>query len=302
MHRTFFAYLGTGIIVLFMALSAIVTGHIAIAKGKRLPRTDRVLWHPLFGTLLGYLTVVLITLMALSAYNKGRHNQDMAVCQGNLREMQTVFREYREENPGMFPPLSSQPGVLMFSAEAIAPKDNTDPLPLTCPTIRYARKPTKGREASDKPAPPYDDQSYFYLGYAVLNDDDVEAFAQAYRKQISEGGTFDADLVVENGEGTRVLHRLSDGVFQVLATTQDRLSPPPLMGRQVVAYQTVGLAPTDDVPILIERDLGHVYTDWGPPRLCGAHVLYAYSGVHFIERGTWPMTEKTQRILAELAE
>jgi hypothetical protein len=262
-----------------------------------------VLWRPLFGTVLGYLnTVVPIMFIAIAYFGKGRPNQDMAVCQDNLRKMQAVFREYREENPGMFPPLSSQPGVLMFSTESIAPKDSTDPLPLTCPTIRYARKRTKSREASDKPAPPYDDQSYFYLGYAVLNDDDIEAFAQAYRKQIAEGGKFNQDLVVGNSEGTRVLHRLSDAVFQILPTTQGRQSPPPLKGHQVVAYQTVGLAPTDDVPILIERDLGHVYTDWGPPPPRGAHVLYAYSGVHFIERGTWPMTEKTQRILAELAE
>jgi hypothetical protein len=216
--------------------------------------------------------------------------------------MQTIFREYREENPGRFPPLSALPGVLMCSADEIVPKPYGDPLPLTCPTIRHAKKGTTGRENSNRPAPPYDDQSYFYLGYAVFNDDDIEAFAQAYRRQISEGRTFDEDLTLENGEGTRVLRRLSDSVFQALPATQGRLSPPRLEGRQVVAYQTVGLAPTDDVPILIERDRGHVHTDWGPPPPRGAHVLYAYSGVHFIERGTWPITEKTQRILAELAE
>ena len=248
-----------------------------------------------FASLNSLKVVLMIVLVALACSCKARHSHDMAVCQGNLREMQALFREYREENPGTFPPLSSQPGVLMFSAKAIAPKDDTEPLPLTCPTIRYARKRTTGREASD-------DQSYFYLGYAVLNDDDVEAFAKAYRKQIAEGGTFDGDLVVEDGEETRVLHRLSDGVFQVLRATQDHRSPPRLEGHRVLAYQTVGVAPTDDVPILIERGLGHVYADWGPPPPRGANVLYAYSGVHFIEHGTWPMTEKTQRILAELAE
>jgi hypothetical protein len=284
----------------FLGLAAVVAGHIAIAKGRRASRTGGLPRRALFATVLGYLNIVVpVVLLAWAYFGKGRPNQDMAVCQDNLRKMQTVFREYREEHPGMFPPLSPQPGVLMFSADSIPLKET---LPLTCPTIRYAEKGTAAHKAARMQTPPHDDQSYFYLGYAVLNDDDVEAFAQAYRRQIAESGTFDEDLVVEDGEGTHVIHRLSDSVFQALPTTQERLSPPSLEGHQVVAYQTVGLAPTDDVPILIERDLGHVYTDWGPPPPRGAHVLYAYSGVHFIERGTWPMTEKTQRILAELAE
>lgn len=299
-YGAFLAYLGTGLIVLFMALSAIVTGHIAIARGRRVPGTGRVFWRALFGTLLGYLNVVVpIMLVAFAYFSKGRPNQDMAVCQGNLRAMQSVFREYREEHAGMFPPLSSQPGVLMFSAEAITPKDNTDPLPLTCPTIRYAKKRTQGLEASNKPAPPYDDQSYFYIGYAVLNDDDVEAFAQAYRRQISEGGTFDKDLVVKDGEEAFVFHRLSEGVKDVLRADQDRRWVSPHEGRET-GYQQPCVV-TTDVPVLIERDMRHVYADCdGRPR--GALVLYLNAGVQFVEHGTWPMTEKTQRILAELAE
>jgi hypothetical protein len=206
--------------------------------------------------------------------------------------METVFREYAGENRGVFPPLSSQPGVLMFSAEAIPQKEDIGPL-LTCPTIRYAKQPTTG------PASPFDDQSYFYLGYALLNDDAVEAFAQAYRKHIAEGGTFDGDLVVEDGEGTHVLHRLSEGVEEVLRATQDRLSGSPH------AYYQRPDAVAGDVPLLIERGLGHVDADSDDGkgnRIRGAYVVYLNVGVQFVEHGTWPMTEKTQRILAELAE
>ena len=293
-YRTFLAYLGTGILVLIMALSAIVTGHIAIAKGKRLSGADRVFWRPLFGALLGYLTVALIILMALSAFNKGRHNNDMAVCQGNLKRIELVLREYANEHQGVFPPLSSQPGVLMFPAAAIPPESFTDRLPFTCPATRHAK-----HKASEKPASPYGDQSYFYLGYAVLNDDAVEAFAKAYRQQIAAGGAFDEDLVVEDGQGTHTLYRLAEGVEELLRASKDPLSVSPHEGREAY-YQVPGVV-SADVPLLIERDLGHVDTDWdGPPR--GAHVLYLHTGVQFVERGTWPMTEKTQRILAELAE
>ena len=293
-YRTFLAYLGTGIIALIMALSAIATGHVAIAKGKRLSGTARVLWRPLFGTLLGYLTVALIILLALSFFNKGRHNNDMAVCYGNLKRIEIVLREYANEHRGVFPPLSSQPGLLMFPPEAIPPESFTGQLPFTCPTLRHAKPKT-----SDTPELPYGDQSYFYLGYAVLNNDAVEAFAQAYREQVAAGGTFEEDLVVEDGKGPHILHRLAEGVEEVLRASKDTLSVSPHEGREAY-YQVPGVVSTD-VPLLIERDLGHVYTDWdGPPR--GAHVLYLNAGVQFVEHGTWPMTEKTQRILAELAE
>ncbi|HOE66708.1 MAG TPA: hypothetical protein PLO62_09280 [Candidatus Hydrogenedentes bacterium] len=287
--------LGLAIIALALAPVAIVTGHLAIAKN----RPGRVPRRALFGTVLGYLNIVVpVALVTLAYYGKGRPSTDLVTCQNNLRNVQTALREYRDKHFGMFPDLSSQAGVLMFSPDAI----RLDPHVFTCPTIRYAKKRAKKSDTSDKHVAFYSNQNYYYLGYAVFNDDDVEAFAKAYRKQSAEGGTFDKDLVVEDANGTHVLRRLSDSVFKDLPATKDRRSPPPLEGyEQVGGYQTIGVAPTDDVPILIERDLGHEQTDWGPPRPVGAHVFYAYSGIHFIERGTWPMTEKTQRILAELA-
>jgi hypothetical protein len=195
---------------------------------------------------------------------KGRHNLDNAVCGNNLKQIGVVLKQYCMDNREMFPPLSPQPGVLMFQRDELPRAPDIGPL-LTCPTIRHAKKRTMG------PSSPFDDQSYFYLGYALRNDDDVQAFAKAYRSRIAEGGTFDDDLTVEDIGGPRVLQRLSEGVGP------------------------------GDVPILIERDLGHLDADSdGRPR--GAWVLYLQAGPQFVERGTWPHTEKTQRILAELGE
>ncbi len=275
-----------GVAAQFIALAAFVFVHIAITRVRRVPGTGGVTWRPLFGAMVGYINVAVISLLVLSFVGKGRHNLDMAVCGNNLKRVHYALREYVNESRGQFyPPLSSQPGVLMFSAEAIPQKDDIGPR-LTCPTIRYAKQPTTG------PASPFDDQSYFYLGYAVRDEDDVEVFAQAYRKQIAEGGTFDGDLVVENGEGTRVLHRLSEGVGELLRA------------EGAVPTNEISAATISKIPVLIERDLGHINADnvEGPNRIRGAWVLYLSGDVRFVESGTWPITEKTQRILAELAE
>jgi hypothetical protein len=266
-----------------------------VAGFRRVRATGGVIWRPALGAMLGYFNIVLIGLLFVSLYSKGRHNLDMAVCANNLKRVHYALREYANESRGSFyPPLSTQSGVLMFPPEGIPQKEDIGAA-LTCPTIRYAKQPTTG------PASPFDDQSYFYLGYAVLDDGDVEAFAQAYRKRLAEveridGATFNEDLVVvETGGRTRVLHRLREGVEGVLIG--EGAAP----GSDVAA-STRG---QDEIPVLIERDLGHIHTEYieGPAdRMRGAKVLYLSGDVRFVPRGTWPMTEKTQRILAELAE
>ncbi|MCX5772338.1 MAG: hypothetical protein NTZ09_18980 [Candidatus Hydrogenedentes bacterium] len=273
----------------FFALIATPVAFILVhlvAGFRRVRKTGGVIWRPVLGAMLGYFNVALIALLAFSLYSKGRHNWDMAVCSNNLKQIGYVLREYANESKGAFyPPLSSQPGVLMFSPEGIPHQDMIAPR-LTCPLIRYAQQPTTG------PASPFDDQSYFYLGYAVRDDDDVQAFAQAYRKQIAKGGTFEGDLVVENSEGTRVLHRLSERVWEALRT------------EGTVPTNEMSALTLSKIPVLIERDLGHINADneEGPNRIRGAWVLYFGDDIRFVQSGTWPITEKTQRILAELAQ
>ncbi len=231
----------------------------------------------------------------LSGVNRG----DFATCASNLQGVHLVLVDYVKENGCMFPPLSPEPGVLMFPEEGIPPAHFGGPLRLTCPTIRDAEKGTARYEAAHMETPPFDDQSYFYLGYAVLDDDDVEAFARAYRKKLAEGGTFDEDLVVEDGEGTRVLHRLSSDVRKVWRATGDTHAISPHPARESGPDEPSWAA--TDIPLLIERDVGHKHPYYeGHP--LGAQVMFLRGGIQFVERGTWPMTEKTQRILAKLAE
>ena len=240
----------------FIAVAAFIFVHVATTRLRRVRGTGGLTWRPLIGAMVGYFNVALISLLALPLFGKIPVNLDMSVCSHNLRRIESVLREYAEENRGMFPPLSSQPGVLMFPAEAIPheaipQKEDIGPS-LTCTTIRFSNQPTTG------PVSPFDDQSYFYLGYALLNDDAVEAFAQAYRKRISEGGTFDEDLVVEDAEGTHILHRLSKDVRDVLRASQDRLSISPNAGK-AGGYPFPGMI-TDDVPILTRHSRNRVFS------------------------------------------
>ena len=245
------------------------------------------------------LNVALAICLMLMASCKGRHNADMAVCGDNLKRIDMALKMYSADHEGMYPPLSPQIGVLMFTPEAVPPKNFSGKLPLTCPTIRYGSGPISANLTGDLPESAYDDQSYFYLGYAVLDDDDVEAFAEAYRKQIAAGETFEDDLVVESDGETRVLHRLSENVKEAWRSTQDPHAVSPYEGREEY-YRLPGVI-IADVPVLIERTSVHVYTDRdGRPR--GANVVYLNAGLQFVEPGTWPMTEKTQRILAELGD
>ena len=283
---------------LCVALAAFVFVHLPAARFRRVPQTSGVIWRPALGALFGYVAITLVALLALSAFSKGRHSWENAVCGNDLKQIGMVLRQYSNEaKGGYFPPLSSQPGVLMFSPEAIADETirlNVDIGPLlTCPTTRFADQPTTG------PASPFDDQSYFYLGYAVLNDDDVEAFAKAYHERLAEiespeGGPFNEDLVVQIGGRTRVLHRLRDGVEGVLIAEGVASADDAAAAARVQS----------EIPVLIERNLGgHIEYPGNPPTpVPVAWVLCLSGDVRRVPTGEWPMTEKTQRILAELAK
>jgi len=254
------------LMALLAAITAVATGVFSIRRRTRILLA-------LFGTVAGCLTIALTGVLAYSYFSTVRDDVDLTACGKNLNHLsRDVLWSYTGNAGGFYPPLSSQPGVLMFSPKAI-PSDETVGASLTCTTMRKAKTATTG------PASPFDDQSYFYLGYAVQSDDDVETFAQAYRDQIAAGGVFESDLTVKTPEGTSVLHRLrADG--PVNAEGQGK------------------------TPVFIERGCGHVRIETvngRKVRVHGGRVVYMNGANRFVPQGTWPMTERTQRVLAEIA-
>ena len=60
-----------------------------------------------------------------------------------------------------------------------------------------------------------DDHSYLYLGYMILSDADVKAFADAYRQRLADGLPFDEDLRTSDGER---VWRLCEGIERFAIT------------------------------------------------------------------------------------
>jgi prepilin-type processing-associated H-X9-DG protein len=110
------------------------------------------------------------------------------------------------------------------------------------------------------------DHSYFYLGYAISNQVELEAFASAYRATVKAGGSFDGELHF-NGV---TLQRLS------------RHTESPDSMEQLA-----------NIPVLLDRLGSH------EPE--GSNVLFADGHVDYIKLGTkWPVTEEAMAVLLEL--
>ncbi len=127
-----------------------------------------------------------------------------------------------------------------------------------------------------------DDNSYFYLGYLVVDDDDMELFAREYRKAMAEKRPMNEDYKYTDAPDAVMggwLFRLRLGIERALF--KDDSTPPAALMRRI--------------PVLIERIDNHYN------QFVGGNVLYLDGHVEFIEYpGKWPMTEKTVRILKEL--
>jgi len=192
-----------------------------------------------------------------------------ASCQNNLKQMGLVFKMFANESKGeVFPALSPEAGKFMFSNEKkVHPEYLTDMSVLMCP----AGKDTGLLDDPEKKADPIsliDDHSYYYLGYVIRNEEDLKAFAEAYKENIAKGLKFDEDLTAA---GQAVL-RLKEGVERLVITD---LNDPSAAAKA-----------QSEIPVLIERPGNH------EPE--GGNVLFMDGHVAFLrysENGQWPMTK-----------
>jgi hypothetical protein len=200
--------------------------------------------------------------------------------------------EYAEKNPeNMFPPLSPKAGQLMHVPDALRSFRTMDGF-LYEPGVLWSylppNDPMELRQANEalckhtRRIDSIDDRALFYLGYEVKDDETLLAFAEAYRKTVTEDGNFEGDLFAERGEGQTPLRirRLSLAIRREGDEPREqRFPPPPNL--------------LDRYPLLIQRI--------DPATAKEGVVVYADRSVEVLPYpGPWPMTETTVKTLLEL--
>ncbi len=192
-------------------------------------------------------------------------------CNNILRQWGLVDRMYSNESQGQFwPPLSLTPGELAPRDAEVYPEYVADRYLGACP----------GAEDEGE-VEHFDDRHYVYLGYAMLNDSDMQQFATAYSAEIAAGGDFSEDLVISSSYGDSLL-RLKENVESSIVI--DNGNP---------IYLT---AARRDIPVMIEWPGNH-------EGQTGGNVLYLDGHVEWHDYpGEFPMTEATITALDSIAD
>ncbi|MBL7650295.1 MAG: hypothetical protein JNK74_29425, partial [Candidatus Hydrogenedentes bacterium] len=180
------------------------------------------------------------------------------------------------------PTLSTEPGRLMFDADAMAKYLQGGRTVCACP--------------GQGPAPQTpDDRDYVYLGFALQNEEDMRQFATAYHHVST--GLPEALEVWTRGEVAALppsessaagagpgVRRLREGVERFFITD--------------INNPAAAAVTQSNIPVIIEWP-DHHPTGTGKQ---GGNILYMDGHVEFVAYpGKWPMTEESMKILCNMA-
>lgn len=217
------------------------------------------------------------------------------VARVGLREWERVDRASIPKQTGLvlkmfandsaahvYPELSPVPGMLSIRNEQSTGKPVV-PEYLSDPTYLLEQEAYRERyhDAKD-PQVILDRSNYYYLGYAIGNEEEFDAFAAAYKLRTEKGLLFNEGLIVPQGKGNNggdKIHRLAEGIGRIFIT--DVHNPEALLQAE------------RRIPVLIER-----------PHAANQKERYVlYLDGHVAREpypGKWPVTARVMNILNSL--
>ena len=211
----------------------------------------------------------------------GRRDKALA-SQNNLKQMESACKMFANKAKGhAWPPISRTRGTLAMQVDAVYPKYLTDPNVLVSPALPdYDGMMTKIK-ADPKAA--FTDNSYWYLGYALPDEETALAFVKAYASLVKSGTIPTDDLKLTEPVGSagfgKIL-RLREGIERFFITDISNPEASALM--------------QSATPVIIERPGLHDI---------GACVLYMDGHTEFVAYpGKFPMTEEFIKALQSLDE
>lgn len=176
-----------------------------------------------------------------SGIRRGRDAKSRPRCETNLQKLGEALLAYSDGAEGDFPRLTHQPHTFLFEDRML---QSIDARLLRCPRGGY-----EGETDEDI----IDDADYLYLGYAVRNQAEMNAFIRAREAAGEDWAAFRAKDSIPSSAG-----------------------PIPRLHR--------GLPNPEEIPVMIE---------WWGHQPSGGHVLYLDGHIEFVERGVkFPMTEE----------
>ncbi len=242
----------------------------------------------------------IITVIGHAVLDESELLQD-ETCISNLKQIYPILITYANKNNYEFPPISNTKNNFVFNANALYPKYLRDVSILTCPSSPAARsknafrlfstKHHPGASVSDVHPDCITDASYCYLGWAVIDDEQAEAFFRLYDKLSPED--YDKDIQVEWKGKPFALRRLASHIDMLY-----RYFTPP----DYVASMSIwsGPEPSTFIPIMWDRRPYHVERNCEGHKNRGGNVLYLDGHVEFVPWGEeFPMTEAFAKMLDE---
>jgi prepilin-type processing-associated H-X9-DG protein len=148
-----------------------------------------------------------------------RESARRSACVNNLKQMRLVFDMYAKENEDRYPFIDNTRNNFIFEGDGLYPEYLPDVCLVACHSDTEYNSRKNFRLISNEKHPEslpgafhpdcITDMSYCYLGWIITNQQEAEAFFEAYDRMSPED--YDKDIIVPEGRGNgggNIIYRL----------------------------------------------------------------------------------------------